>query len=164
VFFADAITALSESGASYCVVGGLAVSLHGIPRTTYDLDIVVSLSRENLEKVARALRDLGLEPTIPIELATLADGATRSELLAERNLIAVSFCDPSDPLRAVDVLVSPPIDSIDAVLERASRVAVGRMTVPLVDLGDLAEMKRRAGRPQDLADVMHLERLLEMRR
>ena len=41
VFLEQAITALSESGARYCVVGGVAVSLHGVPRTTYDLDIVV---------------------------------------------------------------------------------------------------------------------------
>ena len=39
--------------------------------------------------------------------------------------------------------------------------AVGRLTVPLVSIADLVAMKRRAGRAQDLADVAHLELLLE---
>jgi hypothetical protein len=160
VFFVQAIQALSESGAAYCVVGGLAVSLHGIPRTTYDLDIVVLPERDNLVRVDGALRTLGLAPKLPIELAELGNEDVRLRWLTDRNLIAVSYGDPSDPLREVDVLVSPPVDSVRALLARASMVSVGRATLPLVSIRDLVEMKRRAGRPQDLADVMHLERLL----
>lgn len=160
MFFAQAITALSEANARYCVVGGLAVSMHGIPRTTYDLDIVAVPTAENLERVDGALRSLGLTPKLPIALADLADAALREEWRAARNLIAVSYADDADPLRLVDVLVSPPVASIEDLVARARAVAVGRMTVPLASVEDLVEMKRNAGRPQDLADVVHLERLL----
>jgi len=160
VFFAEAIQALTDAGASFCVVGGLAVSLHGVPRTTYDVDVVVALDAQNLTRVDAALRAMGLAPKLPIDLVALADAALRQQWRDERQLIAVAYADPSDPLREVDVLVSPPVESVVALIARAKRVPVGRVTVPLVSLRDLVAMKRSAGRPQDLADVAHLERLL----
>jgi hypothetical protein len=161
VFFEQAIAALSESGARYCVVGGVAVSLHGVPRTTYDLDIVAVPTAQNLGRVDQALRSLGLTPRAPIELVALADETLRLEWLVQRNLMAVTYADPRDPLREVDVLVSPPVDSIESLVARAKHRAVGRLTVPLVSIADLIEMKRRAGRAQDVSDVAHLEQLLE---
>jgi hypothetical protein len=161
MFFKHAITALSESGAKYCVVGGLAVSLHGIPRMTYDVDIVAVPEAQNLTRVHRALTSLGLTARLPVELASLADDTLRREWLEERNLIAVTYGDPSDPLREVDVLISPPVDSVSELVSRARFVAVGNLTVPLVSIPDLIAMKRRAGRSQDLADVAHLEQLLK---
>lgn len=161
VFLEQAITALSESGARYCVVGGVAVSLHGVPRTTYDLDIVAVPTASNLGRVDAALRSLGLAPRAPVELVALADEAVRREWLELRNLMALTYGDPSDPLREVDVLVSPPVDSVADLVGRAQHRAVGRMTVPLVSIPDLIAMKRRAGRAQDLADVAHLEQLVE---
>ncbi|MCB9629980.1 MAG: hypothetical protein H6725_21615 [Sandaracinaceae bacterium] len=161
MFLEQAITALSESGARYCVVGGVAVSLHGVPRTTYDLDIVAVPTASNLGRVDAALRSLGLAPRAPVELVALADEAVRREWLELRNLMALTYGDPSDPLREVDVLVSPPVDSVADLVGRAQHRAVGRMTVPLVSIPDLIAMKRRAGRAQDLADVAHLEQLVE---
>jgi hypothetical protein len=160
MFFKHAIAALSESGAKYCVVGGFAVSLHGIPRMTYDLDIVVLMDAANLARVDRALRSLGLAPRAPVELAAFADDEVRREWLMERNLMALSYGDSADPLREVDVLVSPPVDSVSDVVARAKHVAVGNLTVPLVAIPDLIQMKRRSDRAQDLADVAHLEQLV----
>ena len=34
---------LNESGVDYLVVGGLAVNFHGIPRMTYDIDLMILL-------------------------------------------------------------------------------------------------------------------------
>jgi len=160
MFFKQAIAALSESGAKYCVVGGFAVSLHGIPRLTYDLDIVVLLDPPNLRRVDSALRSLGLAPRAPVELSDFADDDLRRAWLTERNLMALSYGDPADPLREVDVLVSPPVDSVPELVARAKLVAVGNLTVPLVAIPDLIQMKQRSDRAQDLADVAHLEQLL----
>lgn len=46
---------LNESGASYLLIGGFAVILHGFVRGTKDIDLLVDSSRENIEKVKRAL-------------------------------------------------------------------------------------------------------------
>lgn len=92
-----------------------------------------------------ALESLGLRCRLPLTLKTLA-GESDEELRA-RSRIAVTFTDPSDPLREVDVLVDVPIPARELV-GRAQRL----------ESKDLIRLKR-AARPQDLADVAHLERL-----
>ncbi|MGI8803927.1 MAG: hypothetical protein ACR2KV_17490 [Solirubrobacteraceae bacterium] len=45
----------------YVTIGGVAVQAYGHPRTTQDIDILADPSRENLERLAAALRALGAE-------------------------------------------------------------------------------------------------------
>ena len=47
IFYEDLLRALQASNVRYVVVGGTAVILHGVPRTTADLDVVVDLAAEN---------------------------------------------------------------------------------------------------------------------
>jgi predicted nucleotidyltransferase len=70
----------------------------------------------------------------------------------------VTYTDPADPLREVDILVSPPIAAHDLVA-RAIRLTLGDISVPVIAIEDLIAIKRASGRPQDLADVEHLERI-----
>ena len=158
VFIEELVRALSRHGVGYALVGGVAVNLHGVPRMTYDIDIVVRTDESSLRAVAEALGELGLRCRIPIALHTLADAAKRARLEAERNLIAVTFTDPADPLREVDILVAPSVDP-DGVVARSVIRSAGTFEVAVANLVDLLRMKRSAGRPQDLADVVHLERL-----
>jgi len=46
---------LNEAGARYLLIGGFAVILHGFVRGTKDIDLLVDASRENVEKLRRAL-------------------------------------------------------------------------------------------------------------
>jgi hypothetical protein len=41
---------LNEKKIKYIVVGGIAVNLYGIPRMTYDLDLLLDLEDENLRR------------------------------------------------------------------------------------------------------------------
>jgi len=70
----------------------------------------------------------------------------------------VTFTDPSNPLREVDVLVAPSLDP-DGIAARAVRRSTGGLAVRVATLEDIVRMKRIANRPQDLADIAHLERL-----
>jgi len=158
MFLARLLGALDTSGVAYCVVGGLAVNLHGIPRTTYDVDLVVARNAANLARTEALLRGLGLTPRIPVKLADFADAAHCETMHAERNLIAVTFTNASNPLEEVDVLVCPPIDP-DALVARSTLRQAGTLQVHVVALEDLLSMKRAAGREQDLRDVEYLERL-----
>jgi hypothetical protein len=142
----------------YCIVGGLAVNLHGIPRTTYDVDVVVARDVDDLGRAEKVLRSLGLLPRIPVILASFADAAYCDETRATRNLVAVTFTNPSNPLEEVDVLVAPDIDPT-LLVERSIVREAGGLRARIVSLEDLLAMKRAAGRPQDLADIAHLERL-----
>ena len=57
----DIFAALNVAKIQYLVVGGLAVVLYGISRTTYDVDLAVHLTTDNLERLAKALKQLGLD-------------------------------------------------------------------------------------------------------
>ena len=54
--------ALETSGVRYLVVGGVAVVLHGHPRFTADLDLVLSLDDDNLARALPALEDFRYRP------------------------------------------------------------------------------------------------------
>ena len=144
----------------YQVVGGVAVNLHGVPRMTYDVDVVVLTDAATLLACRLALAGLGLVCRLPLVLEALADASERARLEKERNLIAVTFTDPDNPLREVDVLVAPSVDP-DGVVSRSLVRSAGAFDVRIASLADLLRMKRAAARPQDLADVAHLERILE---
>jgi hypothetical protein len=50
--FDELLRRLSESGAEFVVIGGLALGARGVVRATKDVDIVVSPGPENLKLVA----------------------------------------------------------------------------------------------------------------
>lgn len=60
MFVRDVTRALDEAGVPYCIVGGLAVNLHGIPRTTFDVDGVVPREADTVALKRSAGRALDL--------------------------------------------------------------------------------------------------------
>jgi len=46
--------ALNRKGVKYVVVGGCAVILHGYYRTTYDIDLLLNSSPENISRLKKA--------------------------------------------------------------------------------------------------------------
>jgi hypothetical protein len=49
--FVDILHALEEIGAPYAIIGAFAGTVYGINRTTYDIDIVVDLSDEHVQRL-----------------------------------------------------------------------------------------------------------------
>ena len=44
----------------YLVIGGIAAVLYGVPRATFDLDILIEATRKNARRLLDALLDAGL--------------------------------------------------------------------------------------------------------
>jgi hypothetical protein len=57
--FSEMLSALSDAGAEYILVGAHAMAAHGLPRATGDMDLWVRPSPENAERVWRALAEFG---------------------------------------------------------------------------------------------------------
>jgi len=49
-----------DRGVEYVVIGGVAAILHGVPRVTFDLDVLIKATRENAVRLLDALADAGL--------------------------------------------------------------------------------------------------------
>src|SRR5437667_9815884 len=62
--------ALAEREVRFIVIGGWAAIFHGLAHSTYDVDVVYSRDRENIERLASALKPLhpylrGAPPGLP---------------------------------------------------------------------------------------------------
>lgn len=154
------LTALEREGVRYLVVGGVAVVLHGHLRTTLDLDLVLQLDRDNLERALKAFADLGFQPQAPVPLHSFADRRNRESWRREKNMTVFSLWHADHPGFAVDLFVEEPFD-FDAVYRRALRVPLQGLQATVVSRDDLVAMKRATGRAQDLEDVAALIELSE---
>lgn len=79
--------------------------------------------------------------------------------MEQRKLQVLSFYDPADLLREVDVFAASPLPWEELVRDAAT-VRVGGLAVPVASIPHLIAMKQAAGRPQDLSDVAALRELL----
>lgn len=156
--FEEALRALAEAGVRFVVVGGVAVVLQGHARLTVDLDVVLDLTEDNVRAALDLLTSSGLRPRLPVPAHAFADDETRRSWVRERGLVVFSLHDPDDPLREVDLFADPPI-AYEQLAERADTIDLGGVRVAVACVDDLIAMKRRAGRPQDFADVAALEGL-----
>ncbi len=131
VEFQRVVGAVEAAGVDYALCGGLAVALHGAPRATRDIDLLV---REgDVESVLAALKPLGF--TFRAKPMNFADGM---------RIRRVTRIDGRDLLTVDLILVGP---ETEEAFEARQIVATegGRVAV-----------KVWAGRPQDLADVQRL--------
>ena len=156
--FKTIFSALNQERVKYMVAGGIAVNLYGIERATADLDIVVLLEETNLTKFISVANKLGLKPKVPVRIEDILDPVKRRTWITEKGMRVFSLFDPKNPFFLIDVFTEFTFD-FAAVYRRRGRVRLENTAIPLIPLDVLIEMKRGTGRPQDEADVFHLERM-----
>lgn len=135
---------LNAHSAKYLVIGGHACILHGLVRTTEDVDILVEDSDENLKKVIAALSEM-------------KGGAAKE--LTPRDLLENVVVKIADEVE-VDVSRSAWRISFNDAIDSALHVEIDGVDVPYVDLKTLIATKETP-REQDRADIVGLKRLLQ---
>jgi hypothetical protein len=142
------LRALAEHRVEYVLIGGLAVQTHGHVRTTNDADLIPAPDPANLERLAVALRSLDAR----VVNADGDDVEIDAKMLPRATIWQFITRDGG-----IDVMHEVPGGRPYAELsERALRVRLGDIDVPVVGLDDLIQMKLARGRPVDLADVAAL--------
>ncbi|GMV42785.1 MAG: hypothetical protein AMXMBFR64_45010 [Myxococcales bacterium] len=132
--------------------------LHGHPRFTADLDLVVALDEANILAALTALEGLGFSPRAPVPAQSFANAATREEWVRDTGLTVFSLWSPSFPGTEVDRFVTEPFD-FDEAYARALHITLDEVAVSVASVDDLITMKRRAGRPKGLADIAALDQI-----
>jgi hypothetical protein len=156
--FDSLVSALHSAGVRYLVAGGLAVNAHGYLRFTRDIDIVLQLSRENIEAAFAALGGIGYRPIVPISATEFADAGNRSSWAREKGMTVLNFWSEQHRDTPVDVFVTEPFD-FEAEYGRALVKPLGSVEVRFVSIPSLIRMKEIAGRPQDKIDIDYLRKL-----
>lgn len=152
MFLHDLCKALEEAKIAYAIVGGYAVALHGVPRTTLYIDFVIQWSLETLEKAEKVLKDLGLVSRIPVDAKNVF--LFRDDYIKNRNLIAWNFYDPAKPLNQVDLVIT-----FDLKKAMTKTIKTRSGSIKVLSKQQLIAMKKASGRPQDLEDIKTLEAL-----
>ncbi len=160
--FEPILARLNAEGGRYVIVGGLAVVLHGHPRLTVDLDLVVDLAPDAARRTLAGLLALGFRPLAPVDAYEFADAAKRRIWTEQKGMRVFSLYDPENPLRTVDLFVDSPIQ-FEELWSRSELVQLRSVKVHVASLPDLIRMKRLAGRDQDLEDVLKLEEILRLK-
>lgn len=125
----------------YLVIGGIAVVLYGVPRATFDLDILIQASTENARRLLDALDEAGLGTAS----LTSAEELVENEITVFQDLVRI------------DVQTSTPGLDFDAAWGKRNEMEYGGQTFYVVSLEDLISSKRAAGRDIDLQDARLLE-------
>ena len=130
-----------KNDVKYVVIGGIAAVLYGVPRATFDLDLLIEATSENAKRLLKAMIEAGLGT---------ASLTTIEEILANEITIF------TDRVR-LDVQTSTPgITFEEAWARRVTMIYKGE-ALDVVSLSDLIASKRAAGRDVDLEDVRILE-------
>jgi hypothetical protein len=149
-------TSLESAGVRYLVAGGLAVAAHGYLRFTKDVDIVIQLIPDNIEKAFAALASLGYRPNVPITKDQFANSELRNSWVRDKGMQVLQFWSDAHRETSVDVFVTEPFD-FDAEYGAAFLSPLNKdLTVRFVSYPTLIRMKEEAGRPQDRADIEQL--------
>lgn len=144
--------ALVDRHVRFLLIGGLAGAIRGSPVITGDVDICYARDRENLERLAGTLGDLGARlraapPEVPFQLDVGAleagDHFTFATQLGSLDCIGT----PAGTDGFADLDAAATDESLDGIVVRVA------------SLEDLIRMKRAAGRRQDLIAVEWLEAL-----
>lgn len=139
--FTALIAGLQTAKIEFAVCGALAMSLHGFPRYTKDIDFLVQPN--DLPKLLDIAKKCGYDK----EVETPSLGPRDNPTCEVRR---INKFQGEDHVMVDFVLVLPHLQDVWA--GRISYAWQG-LTVPVVSAAGLAKMKRLAGRPQDLVDI-----------
>ena len=136
--FNEFIACLTARGAEFLIVGAYALAMHGVPRFTGDLDILVRPTTENGARVLEAVAVFGF----PVGTLTAGDVANPRRIL--------EMGVPPVQLHVMSAIsgVSWEEAQTDAVV-----VSLGGRDVRVLGRASLIRNKRAAARPKDLADL-----------
>ena len=125
----------------YVVIGGIAAVLHGVPRATFDLDILIEPTAGNAERLLQALRQAGFGT---------------ADLVDAQGILANEITVFNDRVR-IDVLTSTPGITFQDAWNRRETMDYQGQKFYVAARQDLIASKRACGRPRDLEDARILE-------
>jgi tRNA nucleotidyltransferase/poly(A) polymerase len=134
-------SSLHKHQVRYVTIRGIAAILHGVPRATFDLDILIEATPENAQRLLDALLDAGFGTAA----LTTAEQLSAHEITIFRDRVQI------------DVQTSTPGIKFEEVWARREVMKYRQQEFYVLSRDDLIASKRAAGRPQDLEDVRLLE-------
>ncbi len=161
IFYEEIFQAFQKQKVKYVLVGGIAVNLLGAMRSTADLDLLVEMSDENLNKIVKILKKQGYKVKQPVDPMKIADRKTREEWIEKKHMKAFNFYK-EDELKEVDIVIESPV-SFEGAKKSALRIKVDDLTLPVISMENLIKMKKKTGRAIDDLDIEELTKIKKLK-
>jgi hypothetical protein len=139
------VNALNDLGVDYAICGGLALAIHGVPRGTVDIDVLVM--SEDVEKIVNMAKGLGYEMDAGEMRFSGGDIIIRrvSKLIPEFNTFM--------PLEMLHVT-----KRLEPIWKTRESLEWEHGVIKVISRNGLVEMKKISGRAQDMVDIENLEK------
>ncbi len=137
----DVFASFESHDVRYVVIGGVAAILHGVPRATFDLDILIEASSENVRRLLEALTD-----------ASMGTATMTSPEEVLENAITIF----QDRVR-LDVQTTTPGVAFKKAWANRKTMNYQGQSFYVLSKGDLIASKLAAGRDVDLEDARLLQ-------
>ncbi len=137
------ISALEDGGIEYAVCGGLALTIHGFPRATFDIDVLIR--PESLEKAYEIAAEKGYD----------IRGLDMSFKERAVEIRRVSKIDDDGEVLSLDLLLVT--SQVEDVWETRETLIWEDKTLWIVSRTGLIRMKELGGRDKDLIDIGRLK-------
>lgn len=141
--YIDVMDAFNHYNVEYLVVGAYAMGNFGYTRSTHDIDLWVKKTKENSEKICRALEEFGIPFLVRAE-----------DFMEDDSIIQIGLA----PTR-IDILTD--IDGVDfdeAWKNKVDGKILGVSTA-IISLNDLILNKTASNRDKDKLDLVQLKDL-----
>jgi len=137
----DVFASFQKHEVRYIVIGGIASVLYGVPRATFDLDVLIDATPENTQRLLDALLEAGMGTAS----LTNVDEILSNEITIFKDRVRI------------DVQISTPGLIFQDVWARRNTLEYQGQSFYVASREDLISSKKAAGRDVDLDDVRLLE-------
>jgi len=140
--FREFIELLNSHNIKYLIVGGYAVTIHGYPRFTNDIDIWFFIDKTNAENIIKALNAFGFSSL----------GLKIEDFLNPNKVIQLGY-----PPNRIDLLTSISGVEFENCYPKRVEINFEGLKIDFIDLENLKKNKKASGRYKDLNDLENLE-------
>ncbi len=141
--FREFLELLNEKEVKYLIVGGYAVSVHGFPRYTGDIDVFIQSSPDNAQKLLNALDDFGFGS---LEL-------TVQDFAKEDSIVQIGY-----PPYRIDILTTIEGVEFNECFKNKLEIEFDELKIPFIGYNDLIKNKKASGRTKDKIDIENLKK------
>ncbi|MBN2093330.1 hypothetical protein JW964_27145 [candidate division KSB1 bacterium] len=135
--YLDVFRSLKKHDVRYLVIGGIASILYGVPRATFDLDILIEATPQNAQNLMNALIDINFGTA----LLTTAEEVLKHEISIFQDRVRI------------DVQTKTPGLTFNDAWQNRMVMNYHDHEFYILSKNDLIRSKMAAGREIDLADV-----------
>ncbi len=160
-YLLELLKELIDRKVKFIVCGGVAAVLHGVERLTIDLDLALSMKRNNLEIFLSVMKKENMIPRAPIPAESILDKEIVEAIVEQKGAVVFTFIDPKNPFKQVDLFLTED-KSYETLIDETVTIKLEKgYSLHILSIDKLIEMKSAIDPPRDKdqSDIAELKKI-----